>query len=99
MISAQTHPHTPHTLTLHTPSHFTHPHRVEVSAEDDLSADTDSDSMEVDITPTREMGGASTPLQGSGNHDNKSIDKSSGSALMPEVQPHFAVRQSFRNKL
>ncbi len=83
------HTHPTHTLT-HTHTH-THPHRAEVSSEDDLSPDTDSDSMEVDITPTREMSEAFTPVRGASNHDNKGGDKSIGSALVPEVQPHFAV--------
>ena len=61
-----------------------------MSAEDDLSPDTDSDSMEVDITPSQEVVGAPTS-QGTSNHDNKGGDKSVGNALMPEVQPYFAV--------
>ncbi len=86
-----THPHTPtHPHTTHH-THTPHSHRAEVSSEDDLSPDTDSDSMEVDITPTREIGEASTPVRVASNQDNKSGDKSIGSALVPEVQPHFAV--------
>ncbi|XP_064388294.1 paired amphipathic helix protein Sin3a-like isoform X2 [Halichondria panicea] len=76
-------------LTMTLADFFFYP-RAEVSSEDDLSPDTDSDSMEVDITPTREMGEASTPVRVASNQDNKSGDKSIGSALVPEVQPHFA---------
>ena len=69
-----------------------------MSSEDDLSPESDVDSMEVDITPTREVGGALTPVDGASavNHDNhiKSTlagDKTAGGALVPDVVPQFAV--------
>lgn len=66
--------------------------RVELSSEDDLSPDSDSDAMEVDSTSVQEAAGTrEDKRRGSAAANGKA--SSVAGALVPDTPPQFAVSQ------
>lgn len=63
------------------------PYRVELSSEDDLSPDSDSDTMDVDSTSLE-----TTRRQGGPTATNGRAGTVAG-ALVPDTSPQFAVSQ------